>query len=280
MIITIFGIISLLNRHRSIAIGSFASVFARGIQIISVLIMTGIATRSFSNEEFGLWAILISFLYSGYAFDFGYRSAMTNRLTAMVADSSGEPNLHQKEFYLSIFYLQIGIGILGAIFVIFLGNYISWGIMLKIHQPDILKYINQLVIVIFILIFLNVPLLSSSGGFFAFHEVHFDSYLQALQSLVLLGGFWFVNVYKILSFKNVVIVYFLVFLLFGLIKTVVLFKHRTWNIVWVPFNRLLNNIKSISSVSFDFFFIEYVKLNYFDRKYFLSRLNWGPKKCG
>ncbi len=90
------GLKNLFNRHRALAFGSLASTFARGVQTVTLLAITGIAARYFTKEEFGLWAILITLLYSGYALDFGFRSALTNRLTAMVADSFGKPNVEEK----------------------------------------------------------------------------------------------------------------------------------------------------------------------------------------
>ncbi len=274
------NIISLYNRHRSLALGSAASIFAKGTQTIAMLIITAIATRSFTKEEFGFWAILLAFLYSGYAFDFGFRSAMSNRLTAMVADSSGEANNSQRNFFLSIFYLQILIGTIGAILFTILGGSIPWGNLLKIHEPKILQYVSSLTIGVFAIIFLNVPLLSSSGGFFAFHEVHIDSYLQATQWLILAGVFWFINSYKILPFKEVVIVFFLVFLFFGLVRTIILFKHRMWKVVWVPFKEAWNNIKEISSVSFDFFLLNISALTISIGSIFLAGLIGGLKSAG
>jgi O-antigen/teichoic acid export membrane protein len=225
------------------------------VQTVTLLIITGIAARYFTKEEFGLWAILISFLYSGYALDFGFRSALTNRLTAMVADSSGNANNKQRDFYLSIFYFQFIIGLAGIVLIFFIGMYIPWGNLLKIQQTSILHYISSLIVIIFVILFLNAPLLCSSSGFSAYHEVHIDSLLHAAQWIILMCVFGVINIYKMLSFPTMIILFFIVFFLLGFIRLLVLFKHRKWVLIWLPIKIQLKNVKDISRVSLDFFLL-------------------------
>lgn len=245
----------LFNRHRSLALGSLASTFARGVQTVTLLIITGIAARYFTKEEFGLWAILISFLYSGYALDFGFRSALTNRLTAMVADSSGNANNKQQDFFLSIFYFQFIIGLAGIILISSIGMYVPWGYLLKIQQTSILHYISLLIIIIFIILFINAPLLCSSSGFSAYHEIHIDSLLHAAQWITLMCVFGVINIYKMFSFPTMIIFFFVLFLLLGFIRLLVLFKHRKWVLIWLPIKEQWKNVKDISKVSLDFFLL-------------------------
>ncbi|MEW6006217.1 MAG: hypothetical protein AB1695_12975 [Stygiobacter sp.] len=248
-------IINLFKRHRSLALGSLASTFARGVQTITLLIITGIAARYFTKEEFGLWAILISFLYSGYALDFGFRSALTNRLTAMVADSFGKPNVEQRDFFLSIFYFQFAIGLAGIVLIFFIGMYIPWGNLLKIQQTSILQYINLLVIIIFAILFINAPLLCSSSVFSAYHEIHIDSLLHSAQWIILMFVFGVINIYKMLSFPAMMIFFFVVFLILGFIRLLVLFMHRKWILIWLPVKVQWKNVKDISKVSLNFFLL-------------------------
>jgi O-antigen/teichoic acid export membrane protein len=270
----------LFNSHRAIAIGSFASIVARGIQTITILIITGIATRSFTKEEFGLWAILLTFLYSGFAFDFGFRSALTNRLTAMVADSSGKADDYQRDFFLSIFYLQIGIGIVGSILSLIFGNVIPWVQILKVQQLDITGYINSLITIVIIILFLNVSLITSSSGFLAFHEVHIDSLLNAIQWLILLGVFWLTNLNKLFSFKDIVIYFFLTYLIIGLIRILILFVLRKWKFIWIPAVVQFDNVKKISSVSMHFFTLNFSAMIVSTGSTFLAGLIGGLKNAG
>lgn len=243
------------NARSRLVLGSLSSTFARGVQTVTLLIITGIAARYFTKEEFGLWAILISFLYSGYALDFGFKPALTNRLTAMVADSSGNTNNKQRDFFLSIFYFQFVIGLTGIVLIFLIGAYIPWSNILKIQQTSILHYISSLVIIIFVILFLNAPLLCSSSGFSAYHEVHIDSLLHAAQWIILMCVFGVINIYKMLSFPTMIIFFFVVFLLSGFIRLLVLFKHRKWILIWLPIKEQWKNVKDISRVSLDFFLL-------------------------
>jgi O-antigen/teichoic acid export membrane protein len=220
-----------------------------------MFVTTGIATRFFTKEEFGLWAILLSFIYLGLAFDFGFRSALTNRLAAMVADSAGQANNKQRDFFLSIFYLQIVIGFIGVVFFVGFGNMIPWANLLKVRQPEISGNINRLISIVFFILFINVPLLASSSVFTAFQEVHLNSLLNVVQWIILLAVFWISAFLKALPFERVILWYFTAYLLIGLIRTLILFHHRKWSLVWVPAAQQIRNIRAISSVSSHFFLL-------------------------
>ena len=247
------NIIHLFHRHRVIALGSVTSGFARAVFAITMIITTGVATRSFTKEEFGLWAILFSFIYLGYTFDFGFRSTLTNRLAAMVANSSGQTDI--KNFFLSIFYLQVGIGIVGAFLFIISGNLIPWASLLKVQQPEMLRYINRLMIIVICILFVNVPFLVNSSVFCAFQEVHLDALLNAVQWVVLLGIFLVFIIIVPLKFGKVIICYFSAYLMIGIMRTIILFHHRKWCLSWVPIRKQFRNIKAISSVSSHFFLL-------------------------
>lgn len=271
---------SLFHRHHAIAIGSLASGFARAVFVVTMFITTGIATRFFTREEFGLWAILLSFIYLGFAFDFGFRSALTNRLVAMVADSSGHTNNRQRDFFLSIFYLQIVIGLVGALLFLAFGNAIPWANLLKVNQPEIVGNINRLMILVFFILFINVPLLASSSGFVGFQEVHLDAVLNAIQWIILLGFFWISAFMRLLPFEKVVIWYFVVYFLIGLARTLILFHHRKWCLAWVPVAEQLRNIRTISSVSSHFFLLNISALIVSTGGTFLAGLVGGLANAG
>ncbi len=243
------------RKRNLLLVGSLTSGFARVVFTISMLITTGIATRFFTKEEFGLWAILLSFIYIGFAFDFGFRAPLTNRLAGMVADSSGLANNRQRDFFLSIFYLQIGIGVIGVLFFFGFGNMIPWANLLKVHQPEMAEYINRLMIVVFCILFINVPLLASSSAFVAFQEVHLDALLNTVQWLTLLLVFCLCTLIGHMSFVEVVHWYLGAYLLIWFVRTILVFRYRNWSLAWVPIAEQVRNIKAISSVSLHFFLL-------------------------
>jgi len=147
------------------------------------------------------------------------------------------------------------IGLLGIVLIFFIGPYIPWGNILKIQQTSILDYIGSLITVILVILFLNAPLLCSSSGFSAYHELHIDSLLHSAQWIILMCAFGLINIYKMFSFPTMIILFFIVFLLLGFIRLLFLFKRRKWTLVLVPIREQWNNVKGISRVSFDFFLL-------------------------
>ncbi|MCJ7813277.1 hypothetical protein MUP95_08200, partial [bacterium] len=120
-----------------ILLGSAASAGARVTTVAAMLVTTGIATRVMTKEEFGLWAILVTFIYLSWILDFGFRYGMGNRLAALVAHSGGKATEAQKELYLSMFFFQGVIAIILTLIYIAASRFIPWAEILKIHQTDL-----------------------------------------------------------------------------------------------------------------------------------------------
>ena len=67
-------------KNTQLLLGSVASVGARVTTVASMLVITAIAARMMTKEEFGLWTILVTFIYLSWALDLGFRYGMGNRL--------------------------------------------------------------------------------------------------------------------------------------------------------------------------------------------------------
>ena len=151
---------------KQIFIRSAASSGARVTTVVTMLATTAIATRIMTKEEFGLWAILVSFIYLSWILDFGFRYSMGNRLTALVAISGGKSTTEQRELYLSIFYFQCVIGIILSLIYLLTAPYLNWSDILKIAQLELVTSIIKLMNVVFISLFLNIPFMLMGTGFF------------------------------------------------------------------------------------------------------------------
>ena len=144
-----------------------ASIGARLTNVITMMIATSIAARGMTKEEFGLWTILVSFMYISLNFDLGFRFGLGNRLAAQVALAGGTTNQKQKELYLAIFFLQIGICVLGIVVGFVLMNVIPWQSTLKIHQLDLAANVNVIILFVTCFLLMNLSLSLVSSGFFA-----------------------------------------------------------------------------------------------------------------
>jgi len=245
--------IQVIPRNRGIIAGSIASIGARLTNVITMLLATSVAARAMTKEEFGLWAILVSFMYISVNFDLGFRFGLGNRLAAQVALSDGTTNQKQKELYLSIFFLQIGIGILGVFVGFLLSRFISWQSVLKIHQLDLIANIKFIIFIVFSFLLLNLSLNLVSSGFFAYQEVNLYCFLNAGQSIIQLVLFWISIL--IFPFKGMIICYFLIPLLTGMMCTSFFFYRREWNLVWIPFKIIKQHVRSLANRSMEFFML-------------------------
>lgn len=238
------------NKNR-IIVGSTASAGARITTVVTLMLTTAVATRVMTKEEFGLWTVIMLFMFFWANFDFGFRYSMGNRLAAMVAQAGGATNSEQRDFFLSILLFEIEIALAGiAIFfpLVLSLPLASW---LKIKQLDLVMNVNFIMFIIFALLFLNNPTTLHLPGFFAYQEINLGCLLTAIQSIILMLAFWITTWF--LSFKGLLISYYLVFLVSGIICLILFFKRRGWAFRWVPFKTQIRYVRVIGQRSLEYF---------------------------
>lgn len=238
-------------KNEYLMLGSAASAGARITTVVTMVLTTAIATRVMTEEEFGFWAILISFIYLSAIFDFGFRYGMGNRLAALVAISNGMATAEQKELFISTFFFQGAIAILLSLMYLAVSPLVPWVEILKIHQPDLVKNVHLLMNIVFIALFLNIPFILAGSGFFAYQEVNLICLFIAGQSIMLLFLFWFTTL--IISFRGVIACYFVTYLLSNVISTIWFFKRRRWTLLWPPLAVQFEHVRSFINRSFEFF---------------------------
>jgi len=244
---------NLLNFVKSnrLLTGSAASAVARITTVAALVVTTAIATRVMSSEEFGLWAIFVSFIYISANFDLGYRYSMGNRLAAFVARAGGKTNNEQRELYLSIFLFQLYLGLIGAAVAIVAVPFFSWADILKIKEFSIVQNIDFYIITVLVSLFLSLPFMLMGSGFFAFQEINLVCSLSAAQSLIQLFIFWVSS--RFLSFKGILFLYFLAYVLGSIVLTMVFFWKRKWSFSWIPLPTQIRYVTSLFQQSFTFF---------------------------
>lgn len=230
-----------------------ASIGARLTNVITMMIATSIAARGMTKEEFGLWTILVSFMYISLNFDLGFRFGLGNRLAAQVALAGGTTNQKQKELYLAIFFLQIGICVLGIVVGFVLMNVIPWQSTLKIHQLDLAANVNVIILFVTCFLLMNLSLSLVSSGFFAYQEVNLYCYLNAGQSIVQLIVFWISSF--VFHFNGAIICYFFTPLITGIACMALFFHRREWKLSWIRLDIIKKHVRSLANRSFEFFIL-------------------------
>ncbi|MFZ4440025.1 MAG: lipopolysaccharide biosynthesis protein [Syntrophales bacterium] len=232
-------------------IGSAASAGARITTVASMVVIMAIASRVMTKEEFGLWAILVTFIYLSWILDFGFRYGMGNRLAAWVASAGGKTTTEQRELYLSIFYFQCLIGIVLSLIYLAVAPFLPWIEIFKIHQAELVSTVPLLMNVVCISLFLNIPFMLMGTGFFAFQEINLVCAISAAQSVLLLILFGIASL--ILTFKEVIICYFVAYLLTNVAGTVWFMIKRGWPLVWISWPQQWQHIRSLANRSLEFF---------------------------
>jgi O-antigen/teichoic acid export membrane protein len=176
---------------------------------------------------------------------------MGNRLAALVAQSGGKTTEEQKELYLSIFFFQGVIGIILTLIYLVAAPFLSWVDILKIHQSELVVSVHLLMNVVFISLFLNIPFMLMGTGFFAFQEVSLVCTITAVQSIILLILFWLTSFF--LTFKWVIICYFVTYLLTNVIGTFWFLIRRGWPLVWASLANQYKHARSLANRSLEFF---------------------------
>jgi len=259
-------------------LGSVASVGARVTTVASMLVITAIAARMMTKEEFGLWTILVTFIYLSWALDLGFRYGMGNRLAALVASAGGRSTAEQRELYLSIFFFTFVVGIFLSLIYLTFETFLPWAGIFKIQQAEIVSDVHLLILIALISLFISIPFTLMGTGFFAFQEVNLSCFITAAQSILLLILFWITSLF--FTFKWVIICYFLAYLLTNVLSTVWFLMKREWPLVWIPLTSQYKHLKSVSSRSMEFFVQSSVGIFISNISLFLASNVAGLSKAG
>ncbi|MGE5406531.1 MAG: lipopolysaccharide biosynthesis protein [Methanosarcina sp.] len=105
-----------------------ASLFLRGISMLTTLVMVPLTINYVNPTKYGIWLTLTSIIYWFYFFDMGLGNGLRNKLTESIA--KGDKELSRT--YLSTAY-AIFVGVFGAVWLIFviINNFLNWSGLLN-----------------------------------------------------------------------------------------------------------------------------------------------------
>ncbi len=162
-------------------IGASSSIAAQVIASVSSIIITGMLTRYFTPEEFGVWSLLVSLLGIFMGADLGFGNALKNKISQFYADGNEEDS---RIYFLSTFYLLIFWAILlSAVIYIFKG-YLPIEQIIKTKNIYLLNLSKNLIIIASIFYIINSAFKLFSQGFYAYQETHYRPPRKTLQFMV------------------------------------------------------------------------------------------------
>ncbi len=226
------------QRTKKYVLGASSSIFSQGISTIVSLVTTGILTRYFSPEEFGIWSILTTFFGLLLGLDLGFGNALKNKLSEYYANNSmsDTDEKARKSFY-SIFYIFFIWTLILSLIIFFARHNFPWHTIIKTNN-DTLYHTSVNVLIIALMFFsINAALQLYNNGFYAYQETHFISVINTINKIIFMV-FIFFAIRRNLDFQDISVIYLFIVILTSFIGLIIFIKRRKW------FN-LKVNIKSI-----------------------------------
>jgi O-antigen/teichoic acid export membrane protein len=239
-------------RHWKTLTASFATVSARLSSVAAMVLTNGIAGRSMTRDQYGLWTVLLIFNLVTNGFDLGFSMTLGNRLAALGARGP-EAEVERRETFLSILFLEIAITtcLIGLVLVSF--PFVPWQRVFKISDPILIAQVRRIMPIVMIFMVSTLPFALMNGVFYAYHEIKRASIVVALTSFAQVGVFALSVLWC--RFTWVIILYFIANVALGVITTVYIFFHRKWAFSFLPFARIVATIQSLYRVSIHAFLL-------------------------
>ncbi|GEM_PF-2746000 len=239
-------------RLRNAVAGSGAMVGGRILGMVANFLMLGMITRYFSREEFGLYAVLTSFMALSGSLDFGVSNGLRNKLAAWAGDASKDQTARQ--YFFSTLYTLLFLVVLVGILLTTLSPIIPWTSVFNIADLRLATQGVCWLAVIANLILLLIPLQLYSAGFFAYQSSFWNAPFDALPKL---GALIFVSLAIALRapFYVVTSVFFGSFTLSGLAGLIVFQRSRGWRLVQIGRNELVACIRDLAGLGLQFWLL-------------------------
>lgn len=226
---------------------------SQGFVLVCGLATTAVLGRSLTEEQFGLWAVILSLAALGAHFDLGLGQALRNRLAKLAASSVDldAKSTPQSAFSGSFLFLT-RIAALGIVAVIAVIPALPWGTWLRIDNPELAHTVPFLIASVFVLLFVNLPLNLGGWGFFAYQESHWRGLLDGARALLL-----FVSALTVmfLPFDYVVLVYYLSFTASTGLGVILFLWRRSWSLRRVCWQEQIDIVRPMARSSFFFWLL-------------------------
>lgn len=178
-----------LERYRRITLTAFTSLGAKGITLLTAVVVVPLTFRYLGPERYGLWMTITSFvLFLGFA-DLG----IGNGLTARVAESHGRENQAEAAKCVSCaFYFLLPLS--AVLMLAFAGvfHHISWQSVYGVKSPLALREAGWATAVLLVCSALNMPLGTALRVELGYQEGFLADIWNASGSLLALVGILFV----------------------------------------------------------------------------------------
>jgi O-antigen/teichoic acid export membrane protein len=248
------------ERTKKYLLGASTSIFSQSISTVVALITTGILTRYFSSEEFGIWSILTTFFSLLLGLDLGFGNALKNKLSEYYANNNiqGNEEKARQSFY-SILYVFLFWTALFSLTIFFLRSNLPWYSLIKTQNSN-LYYSSVTILTIAIMFFsINSAFQIYTNGFYAYQETHFISAINTINKILFLV-FIVLAVKGKLNFSAICIIYLIIVLITSLLGLIIFINKRKWTKLSVSVRIVRDVVKSLYRHSIQFTLLQIVSI--------------------
>lgn len=177
------------ERYRRITLTALTSLGAKGITLLTAVVVVPLTFRYLGSERYGLWMTITSFvLFLGFA-DLG----IGNGLTARIAESHGRENQVEAAKYVSCaFYVLLPLSAILMLVFAGLFHHINWRSIYGIQTPLAVREAGFATAVLLVCSALNMPLGTALRVELGYQEGFIADLWNASGSLLALAGIIFV----------------------------------------------------------------------------------------
>lgn len=265
------------TRTKKVVIGSASIAASQVLSSLMAFVLTGVLSRYFTSDQFGLWSLLMTFTTSFLGFDLGFGNALRNRLASSY--SNGEASGKSKRYFLSVFYLFLLFSILIGLGSIALKPYVPWESLLKTQDVSLVVDGSSLFVIGVFITALSLGFGLNAAGFFSYQESHWNAVTVLISKIsVLIGVIVFVRLN--LSFYSINLISFVATLMASIMAFWFFLRKRNWSMDIIPLAVVRNVAKELWRKSVQFAALQFIAFIFVSVDLFLISKMFGLEAVG
>lgn len=242
-------------RTKKVVVGGVSIAISQALSSVMAFVLTGILSRAFSPDQFGLWSLLMTFTASFLGFDLGFGNALRNRLAQ--AYSKGEPSDKSRGYFLSVFYLFLLLSSFICVLVVVFRSFIPWDAILKTQDTTLVNEGGLLFVIGIISTAFSLAFGLNAAGFFSYQESQWNAISTLFSKAVVLIVAWLLLKFKA-SFFLINISFLLVTVLSSMVALLIFMRKRNWNFAIIPLEVLKHNARELWRKSVQFAALQFI----------------------
>lgn len=236
----------LSKRSQNVVVGSVSRIGARAIAICLNFFCTSIVVRYLSPNEYGLWAILISFNSCISNLNMGLGNSVRNKMASLseTAGASDAQHGNNQTYFLSVVYWVGFIASVCIILVFIVFRFVGLGNLINSQEPALIRLGNVSIALSLLLLLINLSFSLYEPGFYAYQQTHWLSLIEVLRSFFSTGLLLFL-VHIQGPFVSLVVANFGSLLFFSVLGFFFFLTLRKWRFVFLGLKAHFSIVKEL-----------------------------------